>query len=265
MTDEEIRQAQENIEYDKYEEIYHNKITPKTETEQFNFPANKFDVPNFADIFKPADNPLNTVEEVTAKEDTVVESPLRDFPAIVPERGLTLYHEKETEVSQEDDIEEYTMHEEEQNQEEENLHFDYSETTPNDLKMAFDSVSTLSEVEALKKRARELQEKQRKTKEQMEAAQREAEAAAERAVAAREAARRSFEEYQKRVEKLRMYTEAVQEDCQFNVNKMKMAKEAAEGDERFAEEQQRRAQQNAQLSEEIDAIISPEAINVRRR
>jgi len=265
MTDEEIRQAQENIEYDKYEDIYHNRITPKTavETEQFVSPTSRFDVPNFADIFKPAEKPLEPTEEVTVQEEATVDSPVRDFPVIVPERSLPALPDKTMDVSQEEEIEEYTMQDE--NQEDENLHFDYSETTPKDLKMAFDSVSTLSEVEALKKRARELQEKQRRTKEQMEAAQREAEAAAARAVEAREAARRSYQEYQKRVEKLRMYTEAVQEDCQFNVNKAEMAKKAAEGDERFAAEQQRRAQQNAQMSEEIDAIINPEAINVRRR
>lgn len=263
MTDEEIRQAQENIEYDRYEDIYHNRGASMSDDANVNLPVNNFSVPNFNDIFRPVksfDAGLKADSDTSVEPSVEEEKPVRDFPAIVPERS-TFAPEKIIDTPQEEEIEEYTMGEEE----DENLHFDYSNTTPSDLEKAVSSVNNLNEVEALKRRARELQEQQRRTKEQMEAAQREAEEAAERAAIAREEARRSYEEYQKRVERLRMYTEAVQEDCEFNVNKMEMARRAAEGDQRFAEEQRRRAEQNAQLSEEIDAIISPEAVNVRRR
>ena len=68
MTDEEIRAAQANIEYDKYEEIYRmqNQI--------------KFETAEFKDIFKPAD-----AEGKFNVEEPVVEQPVREVPVVVPE------------------------------------------------------------------------------------------------------------------------------------------------------------------------------------
>ena len=68
MTDEEIRAAQANIEYDKYEEIYRmqNQI--------------KFETAEFKDIFKPAD-----AEGKFNVEESVVEQPVREVPVVVPE------------------------------------------------------------------------------------------------------------------------------------------------------------------------------------
>ena len=68
MTDEEIRAAQANIEYDKYEEIYRmqNQI--------------KFETAEFKDIFKPADS-----EGKFNVEEPVVEQPVREVPVVVPE------------------------------------------------------------------------------------------------------------------------------------------------------------------------------------
>lgn len=68
MTDEEIRAAQANIEYDKYEEIYRmqNQI--------------KFETAEFKDIFKPAD-----AEGKFNVEEPIVEQPVREVPVVVPE------------------------------------------------------------------------------------------------------------------------------------------------------------------------------------
>lgn len=68
MTDEEIRAAQANIEYDKYEEIYRTQNQIKFETAEFK------------DIFKPAD-----AEGKFNLEEPVVEQQVREVPVVVPE------------------------------------------------------------------------------------------------------------------------------------------------------------------------------------
>ena len=67
MTDEEIRAAQENIEYDKYEEIY------RAENEV------RFKTAEFKDIFQPADPSKFNIE------DAVAEEVVREVPVVVPE------------------------------------------------------------------------------------------------------------------------------------------------------------------------------------
>lgn len=67
MTDEEIKAAQANIEYDKYEQIYREQHEVKFKTAEFK------------DIFKPADPEGFNVEE------QVVEEAVREVPVIVPE------------------------------------------------------------------------------------------------------------------------------------------------------------------------------------
>ena len=254
MTDEEIARARENIEYDKYEDLYHNvkheEEPEKKESFSLIVPEVKFD-----DIFKP-------VAQVDANQN--VESPKIDFddeierelPVVVPEREeITAYEKEQENVSE--DVPDYAM-------EDEGLHFDYSTATADEVNAGFNQANSLGEFAELRKRAEELKEKQRKSREDRAAAEREAEEAAMRAQEIKEAALAKQRDYEKRLEKLRLFTEALAEDVEFNTNKAELAKNDAKCNERFAEAQKEKTRNIDNMINEIDSIIGPEATNVRR-
>lgn len=259
MTDEEIARARENIEFDKYEDLYHNvkheEETEDKETFSLIVPEVKFD-----DIFKPIENVNNygnvqspTINFETA--DKVNDSIERELPMVVPERVETTQNEKEVEAVNED-IDIVTN--------EEDLHFDYSTATADEVNKGFDQASSLGEFAELRRRAEELKEKQRKSREDREAAEKAAEEAARRAQEIKEAALAKQRDYEKRLEKLRLYTEALAEDVEFNANKAELAKNDAKCNERFVEAQEEKAKNIDNMINEIDSIIGSEATNVRR-
>lgn len=259
MTDEEIARARENIEFDKYEDLYHNvkheEETEDKETFSLIVPEVKFD-----DIFKPIENVNNygNVQSPTINFETIEkvnDNAERELPMVVPERVETTQNEKEVEAVNEDtDI--VTN--------EEDLHFDYSTATADEVNKGFDQASSLGEFAELRRRAEELKEKQRKSREDREAAEKAAEEAARRAQEIKEAALAKQRDYEKRLEKLRLYTEALAEDVEFNANKAELAKNDAKCNERFVEAQEEKAKNIDNMINEIDSIIGSEATNVRR-
>ena len=85
MTDEEIKAAQANIEYEKYEQIY------KMEHEK----AFEFKTARFKDIFKPAEVNFDGIDVFTKNEEFE-----REVPIVVPEvSGERFVSEKQTEVT----------------------------------------------------------------------------------------------------------------------------------------------------------------------
>ncbi len=281
MTDDEIARARENIEFDKYEKIYHD-TTANTNADDLVVgefaPTDKpkFSVPevNFDDIFKPVASvegygqveapTLNFTD--TKEEDNSVE---RELPMVVPERyNLSANLENQESYSNDEtDYDDYSAVEESQEEvssNDDDLHFDYSTATADEVKSRFTQASSLSEFAELRKRAEMLKEEQRKSREARETEERRAEEIDRIAREKKEAVAAKEKEYAKRLEKLRMYTEALADDCKFNENKAELAKNVAEANERFVQEQEEKARSMESLINEIDSIIEPEAINVRR-
>jgi len=209
MTDEEIAQARENIEYDKYEEKYGNY---KLNTSIM--------VPDFNKVFVPisANNSLGSESE-------------KDLPIVVPERDFSNSFE--------------------QNNGDQNIHFDYTEATAEDLSNAVEQTTSLGDAALLMKRAMELREKQKETKEQMEEERRKAEELERKQQEVEKAAKA-------KLERLRVYNEAVEEDCAYNAAAAKQAEE-------IAAENAAKIKANEELMNEIDSIIGGEAINVSVR
>lgn len=259
MTDEEIARARENIEFDKYEDLYHNvkheEETEDKETFSLIVPEVKFD-----DIFKPIENVNNygNVQSPTINFETIEkvnDNAERELPMVVPERVETTQNEKEVEAVN-DTTDVATS--------EEDLHFDYSTATADEVNKGVNQASSLGEFAELRRRAEELKEKQRKSREDREAAEKAAEEAARRAQEIKEAALAKQRDYEKRLEKLRLYTEALAEDVEFNANKAELAKNDAKCNERFVEAQEEKAKNIDNMINEIDSIIGSEATNVRR-
>lgn len=250
MTDEEIAQARENIEYDKYEEIYHNENQVEEHKDSFSLIPSEV---RFDDIFKPIKQ-VDAYEGVASpvvnfeSEEKVDGNVERELPMVVPER-----HE-----AKEHDITEEVTHEE-------GLHFDYSTATAAEVEEGVNRASSSEELVDLLKRAEELKERQRMLREEREAAEKAAEEAARRAQEIKEAALAKQRDYEKRLDKLRSYTEALAEDVEFNASKIERAKNDAESNERYVEEQEAKAKDIEDMIREIDSIIGPEAINVRGR
>lgn len=281
MTAEEIARARENIgEYDpkvnadamnmtiNYEEIYGNNM--RRDEEQAADERNddigvSLNIPSvsFKDVFKPVEKNDSVIElpqvNVGVEEENTdyydSSNVERELPMVVPERQLPdLYYSN--------DYEETAGVENSENQD---LHFDYSNTTARDIDSALEKVTSLNDFEELKRRAIALQQQQEYTRMQVEAAEREAEEAERQAEEAKRIAEESAKAYQAKMEKLRIYTEALEEDCRFNVNRAKLAENNTQCNRRFVETQISKVNDNEALMNEIDSIIAPEAINVRRR
>lgn len=254
MTDEEIAQARENIEYDKYEEIYHNEKQIEEDKDESSFSLITPEV-RFDNIFKPIKQ-VDAYEGVASpvvnfeSEEKVDGNVERELPMVVPERY-------EAKVKEHENTDEVTH--------EEGLHFDYSTATAAEVKEGVNRASSSAELVDLLKRAEELKERQRMLREEREAAEKVAEEAARRAQEIKEAALAKQRDYEKRLDKLRSYTEALAEDVKISASKIERAKNDAESNERYVEEQEAKAKGIDNMIREIDSIIGPEAINVRGR
>ena len=231
MTDEEIIKARENIEYDKYEKEYlKNKENNKNIDNKEDTMLSTFVMPKitFSDIFKPAEN-----------VDDVVNS--------IP---LTA-----TEITENEDLKNTYN-------DDNDLHFDYSEVTAKEVNDLVSSVTNIKDLEALKKRSAELKKRQEATNKAREEAEKEAKEMAQRALDEKRKVEELKKAYDLKIEKLRLYNQALEEDCIFNENKSSLAKSAAENNKKIIEAQQSEADEIDALIGEIDSIISPEAINV---
>ena len=186
MTDNEIAQARENIEYDAYENEYRKRwheianssepveeVVVDTNEQAMNEEPVVTDVistdaaPEITDSvsftkFPTAESihtsPSVSLENVVYESSPVIpitnvneDTAIRDEVIIVPPRdddGLV--------SDLEDPIEEYIFHEEDTNSQEEDLHFDYSEATGKDIAQALETEKSVSGLEALQARALQL-------------------------------------------------------------------------------------------------------------
>lgn len=205
----------------------------------------------------PDDSVLKSIErEISERFAKQNDDRVRDFVVVTPDRSLP--PKKEV-------IEEQVTEAKEVAEPEQDIHFDYSDVTPRDVAKAVEHETSRDGFEALRLRVEELQVRQRKTKKAMEDAERMAENAAERAWEARRIAEEKQAQREAWIEKLREYEEALAEDCAINEGRTRIAIGDAQCNERFIEAQEASAQESDSLIEEIDSLISPEAVNVRGR
>jgi hypothetical protein len=232
MTDDEIAAARENIEYDKYEKIYSNENKTKNDEDivKNENPVINFPTVNFNEIFNPANNDSTVVHTDT------------------------------------DSVDEYSFVEDgDNNNNNNNLTFDFSDATPNDFNYAAENLKSVDDFVALKKQIESLKEKQAASKKRAEDAVKAQQQAAKKAADAKKKAAESSEAYNKMLEHLRDYYEALQEDCDYNNHQADIAEQDAECNERFIDTQNKIASSNMKLINEMNELISSEAANVQVR
>lgn len=241
MSDEEIARARENIEYDKYEKIYEEQNENIFEN---NVPSvgYQFTAPQVA-----IDKPLSTISDVVlphADVNKVDDDNVREDIVVTPDRDDYVSSQN---TNDNDDI-----------------HFDYSEATSNDIRNAADVENSLGGLEALKARALKLREEQRKSKDELDLAKKEQSDEARRALEIKNATDNKKKDYEAYLGKLNDYCEALQQDIDINKNSVAAAKEDAESNRRFIKSQEMQMDDYDKMISDINSIISPEAINVRK-
>lgn len=145
----------------------------------------------------------------------------------------------------------------EETKENENIGFDYSDATENDVKNVLENNTelTISDYERLKKRIAELQEQQRKSKEETLAAEKEANKAADEVAKIKETKAEKDEDLAKRIKDLKIYSEAIEADIEVNKQRTRTYNESTERNRKLVEEgQQEIANIDSQLAE-IDSLI----------
>ena len=231
MTDEEILEAREKIEYDKYQKIF----------------ANHWDELN-----------EKKVEDGFPKEETISESG-REVPIVVPDNNeVPSVKVIENNESKEDEIEDFVFADAD-----EGLHFDYSNATQKDVVKAINFETSGSGLEALKQRALKLKEENQKSKEASDEAIRQQREIAEKALDTRRQSEKKREAYEEKYRKLEDYCSALEEDTKINLNSAKAARDDTEINRKFIESTQAEMLDLDDMMSEIDSIISPEATNVR--
>lgn len=249
MSDEEIVSAQNNIGYAEYNGTY-GEQNGTIISEQVEQPVSVMTVPeiSFKDVFRPAETVGNVLEAPAVFTENDVMN--RELPMIAPERQLSQIYYNDVNYSNEDD---------------QNLHFDLADTTAKDINNYVGQTTSLDELEELKRRARELQQQQQLTREEVTEAERVAAQAAAEAAEARRIKEEADKAYEMKVQRLRLYTEALEEDCTYNKRRASVVGYNAECDRRFVDDQIRQVNDREALMEQIDEIIAPEAENVIRR
>ena len=208
MTDEEIKAAQANIEYDKYEEIYRmqNQI--------------KFETAEFKDIFKPAD-----AEGKFNVEEPVVEQPVREVPVVVPEVDGERFVSK-----------------------------------PHIVEEAAPSVvsrpTTIEEFGALKAKVEELKKKLAESESKKNTAVRFAERTSSRAEEIKRITIDSEKAYQDRIASLQLLAKTLEENCRLNETAAHVATKDAECNERFISSQLAKKDQFDEAISQVDSFLN---------
>lgn len=257
MTDEEIRAAQENIEYDKYEQIYREEhakakaereaqeaqvvveepyvYKPMTDEEIKAAQANieydkyeeiyraqneiKFKTAEFKDIFQPAD-PSGFVVE-----DAVVEEAVREVPVIVPEVDGERFVSK-----------------------------------PHIVEEAAPSVvskpTSIEEFGALKAKVEQLKKKLAETESKKNTAVRFAERTSSRAEEIKRITIDSEKAYQDRIASLQLLAQTLEENCKLNETAAHAATKDAECNERFISSQMAKKEQFDDAINQVDSFLS---------
>lgn len=249
MTDEEIRAARENIEYDKYEQIYREQheqakaakveeepyvYTPMTDEEIKAAQANieydkyeeiyrtqnaiKFETAEFKDIFKPADPEGFNVEE------QVVEEPVRVVPVVVPEVDGNRF------VREEEMVE---------------------EVSPS----VVSKPTSIEEFSQLKAKVERLKQKLAESESKKNTAVQFAEHTSSRAKEIKQITIDSERLYQDRLASLQLLAKTLEENCNLNDTAARAATIDAECNERFISSQMLKQKQYEDAITQVDSIL----------
>ena len=281
MTDEEIKQAQENIEYEKYENPAFKEEKHLPKDLKFNYPKIRFE-----DIFVPANKDVDykieseDVVEEEKQEIVPVNDNIRGEIVVVPDRKVQLpmvvedNKEDEQVVTSEDvqdveeePIEDYTFDTSKDDEkfvsnEEEDLSFDFSNASANEIDCIIDKLGTKSQFDALKARVEQLRKQQIEQRKREEEARKAAEDAARKAEEQKKRYNESMEKNNQYLELLKSYAEALEEDNERTKQRTQAFEETKEMENRFAEDQRVKAEQALAMVDEINSIIGPVAENV---
>ena len=281
MTDEEIKQAQENIEYEKYENPAFKEEKHLPKDLKFNYPKIRFE-----DIFVPAkkdeDYKIESEDVVEEEKQEIVpvNDNIRGEIVVVPDRKVQLpmvvedNKEDEQVVTSEDvqdveeePIEDYTFDtskddEKSVSNEEEDLSFDFSNASANEIDCIIDKLGTKSQFDALKARVEQLRKQQIEQRKREEEARKAAEDAARKAEEQKKRYNESMEKNNQYLELLKSYAEALEEDNERTKQRTQAFEETKEMENRFAEDQRVKAEQALAMVDEINSIIGPVAENV---
>lgn len=281
MTDEEIKQAQENIEYEKYENPAFKEEKHLPNEIKFNYPKIRFE-----DIFVPAkkdeDYKIESEDVVEEEKQEIVpvNDNIRGEIVVVPDRKVQLpmvvedNKEDEQVVTSEDEqdveeepIEDYTFDTSKYDEKsvsnyEEDLSFDFSNASANEIDCIIDKLGTKSQFDALKARVEQLRKQQIEQRKREEEARKAAEDAARKAEEQKKRYNESVEKNNQYLELLKSYAEALEEDNERTKQRTQAFEETKEMENRFAEEQRVKAEQALAMVDEINSIIGPVAENV---
>lgn len=281
MTDEEIKQAQENIEYEKYENPAFKEEKHLPNELKFNYPKIRF-----KDIFVPANKDEDykieseDVVEEEKQEIVPVNDNIRGEIVVVPDRKVQLpmvvedNKEDEQVVTSEDvqdvdeePIEDYTFDiskddEKSVSNDDEDLSFDFSNASANDIDGIIDKLGTKSQFDALKARVEQLRKQQIEQREREEEARKAAEEAARKAEEQKKRYNESIEKNNQSLELFKSFIEALEEDNERTKQRTQAFEETKEMENRFAEDQRVKAEQALAMVDEINSIIGPVAENV---
>ena len=281
MTDEEIKQAQENIEYEKYENPAFKEEKHLPNEIKFNYPKIRFE-----DIFVPANKDEDykieseDVVEEEKQEIVPVNDNIRGEIVVVPDRKVQLpmvvedNKEDEQVVASEDvqdvdeePIEDYTFDtskddEKSVSNDDEDLSFDFSNASVNDIDGIIDKLGTKSQFDALKARVEQLKKQQIEQRKREEEARKAAEDAARKAEEQKKRYNESIEKNNQSLELFKSFIEALEEDNERTKQRTQAFEETKEMENRFAEDQRVKAEQALAMVDEINSIIGPVAENV---
>ncbi len=281
MTDEEIKQAQENIEYEKYENSAFKEEKHLPKELKFNYPKIRF-----KDIFVPANKDEDykieseDVVEEEKQEIVPVNDNIRGEIVVVPDRKVQLpmvvedNKEDEQVVTSEDvqdvdeePIEDYTFDtskddEKSVSNDDEDLSFDFSNASANEIDCIIDKLGTKSQFDALKARVEQLRKQQIEQRKREEEARKAAEDAARKAEEQKKRYNESIEKNNKSLELFKSFIEALEEDNERTKQRTQAFEETKEMENRFAEDQRVKAEQALAMVDEINSIIGPVAENV---
>lgn len=281
MTDEEIKQAQENIEYEKYENPAFKEEKHLPNEIKFNCPKIRFE-----DIFIPANKDEDykieseDVVEEEKQEIVPVNDNIRGEIVVVPDRKVQLpmvveeNKEDEQVVTSEDvqdveeePIEDYTFDTSKDDKKsvsnnEDDLSFDFSNASATEIDGIIDKLGTKSQFDALKVRVEQLRKQQIEQRKREEEARKAAEVAARKAEEQKKRYNESVEKNNQYLELLKSYAEALEEDNERTKQRTQAFEETKEMENRFAEDQRVKAEQALAMVDEINSIIGPVAENV---
>lgn len=247
---DEVGRAQQNIDYEEYQQTYQS---PKAVSGLIG--VNNAD---FSKAFVPVNSTQTSYADISAPVVEPVRD-LREMPVVVPERenGAYSYNDKV----------DFTLSAPAKADADQDLHFDYSNATANDITSAIGKATTLDELYGILgpalKRVSELKKKDAETRESIENAKREAEAAAKEAARAKSYAKEKEEEYKRQLEMVNMYTASLNDECETNISREKAIREATAGEIRFTEQQLQKANGIDQMMAEIDSVIGRDSQNKR--